>query len=129
MLKGKKIALVIVEMIIICLTFGCISSYATEPQVIPIKNSVSTNSNNKSKTDDNTSNENKSKENNTNIETISTKTKNTSNTSNYANTNKNATNKSELPYAGSDSSIVFVGLALAASAVYAYKKITDYKNV
>ena len=46
--------------------------------------------------------------------------KNTSkNTSSYNSTGK-------LPYAGSDSTVIFVVIALAASALYAYKKVSDY---
>lgn len=52
---------------------------------------------------------------------------NKTNTSKYNNTNTN-TNKaaSKLPYAGSNSSMVFVVVALIASAIYAYKKVSDY---
>ena len=51
-----------------------------------------------------------------------------SNTSKYtnSNTNKNVNSATKLPYAGSNSSIVFVGVALVASALYAYKKVSDY---
>ena len=38
------------------------------------------------------------------------------------NTNKTA----KLPYAGTNSSVVVVVIALAASAIYAYKKVSDY---
>lgn len=52
---------------------------------------------------------------------------NNTNTSKYNNTNTN-TNKaaSKLPYAGSNSSMVFVVVALVVSAVYAYKKVSEY---
>lgn len=65
-------------------------------------------------------------------------TRNTNRTSNNTNTNTNGTNtnknesntnstkKSKLPYAGTNGTVVFIVVALAASAVYAYKKVSDY---
>lgn len=50
---------------------------------------------------------------------------NKTNTSKYNNTNTNKA-ASKLPYAGSNSSMVFVVVALVASAIYAYKKVSDY---
>ena len=49
--------------------------------------------------------------------------KSTNNSSNY---NKSTTNSSSLPYAGASTSVVFVIVGLAASALYAYKKVSDY---
>lgn len=138
MLKGKKIIFVIVEMIIICLALGCVSSFATDVKTITPKNVNTSNSNNTNTTKDdedntnkNTNNSNKNS-NNTNTNTNSNKVNSISNnSSNYSNTNKNASNSSKLPYAGKEgtASIVFVGIALAASAAYAYKKISEYKNI
>lgn len=48
---------------------------------------------------------------------------NTANTSNYA---SNKANTTKLPYAGTNSSMVFFALAFMGSAIYAYKKITEY---
>lgn len=138
MLKGKKIIFVIVEMIIICLALGCVSSFATDVKTITPKNVNTSNSNNTNTTKDdedntnkNTNNSNKNS-NNTNTNTNSNKVNSISNnSSNYSNTNKNASNSSKLPYAGKEgtASIVFVGIALVASATYAYKKISEYKNI
>ena len=47
---------------------------------------------------------------------------------NKANTNANA-NNSAIPYAGVDYSVVAVIVVCGASAVYAYKKIRDYKSL
>lgn len=59
---------------------------------------------------------NKTNSNKTNTNT------NKTNTSNY-----NSTGSSKLPYAGTGTtSVVLVALAFAGSAVYAYKKVTDY---
>ncbi len=142
MLKGKKIIFVIVEMIIICLALGCVSSFATDvktitPKNVNTSNSTNTNTNsNTTKDDENNANKNtnnsNTNSNNTNTNTNSNKVNSISNnSSNYSNTNKNASNSSKLPYAGKEgtASIVFVGIALAASAAYAYKKVSEYKNI
>lgn len=133
MLKGKKLMFVIVEMIIFCLALGCISSYAAEVKTITPKNTTTSNTSNTLNTvDEDEEEENTNKNTNSNTNTNKNKVNSISNrnSSNYSNTNKNASNSSELPYAGEgNSSIVFVGIALAASAVYAYKKISEYKNI
>ena len=55
---------------------------------------------------------------------------NTANTANkVTNTNSSryeTTNSTKLPYAGSNTSIIFVVLAFVASAAYAYKKVSEY---
>lgn len=138
MLKGKKIIFVIVEMIIICLALGSLSSYATEVKTITANTSKNTNTANTSTTtddeeDEENTNKNSNKNTNKAINTNSNKNTNKVNSissSNYSNTNKNVSNSSELPYAGEgNTSIVFVGIALVASAAYAYKKISEYKNI
>ena len=130
MLKGKKLMFVIVEMIIFCLALGCISSYAAEVKTITPKNTTKANTSNVVEEDEEAEEENTNKNTNKNTNTNKVNSISNRNSSNYSNTNKNAANKSELPYAGEgNSSIVFAGIALAASAVYAYKKISEYKNV
>lgn len=53
--------------------------------------------------------------------------KNETNTNkNESNTSTNSTKKSKLPYAGTNGTVVFIVVALAASAIYAYKKVSDY---
>ena len=53
--------------------------------------------------------------------TSNTKTNNT-----VKNTNTNSKASGSLPYAGTNTSVVFVVIALVASALYAYKKVSDY---
>ena len=70
--------------------------------------------------DGNVVNENKNKNKNN-----SAKNNTANNTSNNANKNTN----SGIPYAGLDNSVTFVIIAFGISAVFAYKKIRDYKNI
>ncbi len=60
-----------------------------------------------------------------NITPVTNNAGNTTVTSSYRNLASN-TNTDGLPYTGSSYGIVFVILALAISAVYAYKKVSDY---
>ena len=46
--------------------------------------------------------------------------------SSYNNVANKSNTATGLPYTGSDSSIVFIVVALVGSAIYAYKKIRDY---
>ena len=48
------------------------------------------------------------------------------NVSSYNNIANKANNTAGLPYTGSGSSMIFIVVALAISAVYAYKKVRDY---
>ena len=66
--------------------------------------------------------------NNTPNNTVKNTVNNTATNNNVAknNTNRNSTT---IPDAGLDQSIVFVIAMFGISAVYAYKKIRDYKNV
>lgn len=66
--------------------------------------------------------------NNTVKNSVKNSTNNTATNNNVAknNTNRNSTT---IPDAGLDQSIVFVIAMFGISAVYAYKKIRDYKNV
>ena len=71
---------------------------------------------------------------NTNSNTSNTnKANNASNNANKANTNNNSSiyNNSNLPKTGVESSLPIAALVvvLGISAVYAYKKIKDYRNI
>ena len=55
-----------------------------------------------------------------------TNTNSNSTNKNESNTSTNSTKKSKLPYAGTNGTVVFIVVALVASAVYAYKKVSDY---
>ena len=126
-LRKEKILVSLVVITLMVLVFGSLTSLATTIQ--PNTNSSSntstntnTNSNSSgvsatvgSSSDDNESNTNRNNTANTNR----------NNSVNNANRNS-STNSSSLPYAGSGSSVVFIGIALVASALYAYKKVSDY---
>ena len=96
----EKMLVSLVVVMLVALVFGSISSLATT-----IKPSSSTNTAGNTAAEDNTVGA-------------------AVNTNKATNTNTNKASK--LPYAGSDSSLIFVVIALSASAVYAYKKVSDY---
>ena len=91
--------------------------------------SSNTNSNNTSgNTNTGNKNSNTNTNTNTNSNTNNTKAnKNTNNSSIYNNTNKNT----DLPKTGIEDSIpvALLVVVFGISAVYAYKKINDYKNI
>ncbi len=51
------------------------------------------------------------------------------NTANNTSNNANKNTNSGIPYTGLDNSVTFVIIAFGISAVFAYKKIRDYKNI
>lgn len=124
MLKKGKLLVSLVMLMLIVWTVGSVSSLATDiagsnttntPVIQTITAAPANNTTN------NTTN-NAVNNTNTNIQSISGTVKNnTVNSSSY-----NTTNSTRLPYAGSNSSVIFIVLAFAASAVYAYKKVTEY---
>lgn len=63
---------------------------------------------------------------NTNVTTISGTVNTVKNTTNTNSSRYETTNSTKLPYAGSNTSIIFVVLAFVASAAYAYKKVSEY---
>ena len=134
--KKEKILVSLVVITLITLVFGSIYSLASTPLIADTNTST---------TDENTTGavNNQASNTNTNTNTGSSNssaivgsTVNTNtNTNSNTNTNRNAlanntarntTNSSKLPYAGTNSSVIFVVIALAISALYAYKKISDY---
>lgn len=129
-LVKEKMLVSLVLVILAIMVFGSVDSLATV--IRPTTDGNTTNTANT--TVDNTVGAAGSNTTNTNTNTnkanaisSSVGSANKTNTSKYNNTNTN-TNKtaSKLPYAGSNSSMVFVVVALVASAVYAYKKVSDY---
>ncbi len=59
--------------------------------------------------------------------TTNAATNNSGTSSSYRNVAQNvSTSKDDLPYTGSSYGVVFVIVALVVSAVYAYKKVSDY---
>lgn len=136
-LKKEKILVSLVVITLITLVFGSIYSLATTPLITgestsdgnttgAVNNEANNTANNTNtsggaivgSTVNNTAND---AANNTN-NTVNNTAGNTSNNT----TNKTSTNSSSLPYAGTNSSVVFIVVALVASALYAYKKVSDY---
>lgn len=136
--KKEKILVSLVVITLITLVFGSIYSLASTPLIADTNTSA---------TDENTTGAVNNQASNTNTNTntgsssstaivgstVNTNTNTNSNTNTNTNRNtlanntvKNTTNSSKLPYAGTNSSVIFVVIALAISALYAYKKISDY---
>lgn len=136
MLKSVKVKVLVslVLVVMVAMVVGNVVSLATEPTLtINTGNSVGVQI-----TTGNTNTENKASNTNTKGTSISATVgatnnaaKNTNvnaNTNKTTNTNKatNTNKTAKLPYAGTNSSVVVVVIALAASAIYAYKKVSDY---
>lgn len=130
MLNSKKILVSLVVITLLAITFGSVKSLATQPIVANVTTSTTpannttgavtiTTSNNTVSNTANTAANNTVATNNATNNAVNKIT----NTSSYNTTN---TTKKSLPYAGTDSTIVFIVLALVISAVYAYKKVLDY---
>lgn len=123
----EKVLVSLVVVLLVAVTIGNVVSLATEPTVTINP----TTGNNVGVTITTDSNKNTNANTNSLSATVGAANTNkaNTNTNKAANTNKANTNTnkaSKLPYAGADSSLVVVVIALAASAVYAYKKVTDY---
>lgn len=123
-LRKEKLLVSLIVVLMIALTVGNITSLATAPQITAtIGGNTNKNSINSALSSNNTVNVGAS-------EAVSADVNNTSNKTNTNKTNSNKTNtnrvSSSLPYAGTNGTVVFVVIALAASAIYAYKKVSDY---
>ena len=129
MLNSKKILVSLVVITLLAITFGSVKSLATQPIVANVTTSTTPANNTTGAVTITTSNNTVNTANTAANNTVATNntTNNAvnkiTNTSSYNTTN---TTKKSLPYAGTDSTIVFIVLALAISAVYAYKKVLDY---
>ena len=135
-LKKEKILVSFLVITLITLVFGSIYSLATTPLIQgnsssdgntawAVNNTVENATNN---TSNNTANNTNNSVGSSIVgSAVSNNTANntTNNTANNT-SNNTSTNSSKLPYAGTNSSIVFVVIALAVSALYAYKKVSDY---
>lgn len=127
-LKKEKILVSLVVMVLVACVFGNIASLATAPIIANTASGNTVGAANN--TTNNTAN------NAANVGSISATVGSGNNTANNTNSNTNrtsnnstnntSTNSSRLPYAGTDSSVVFIVIALVASALYAYKKVSDY---
>ncbi len=121
-LRKEKLLVSLIVILMVVLAIGNVTSLATAPTI------TATGGNNK-----NTINAALSSNNAANVgasESVSAGVNNSSNKTNTNKTNSNKTNtnrvSSSLPYAGTSGTVVFVVVALAASAIYAYKKVSDY---
>ncbi len=124
MLKNEKFLVSLVVVTLFALVLGTLTSFATEVsndntsagtiKITPTTSSTAAN---------NTANTVAAVNNTANNTANRVVNNTTNNSSNY---NKSTTNSSSLPYAGASTSVVFVIVGLAASALYAYKKVSDY---
>lgn len=130
-LKKEKILVSLVIIALLALVVGNVYSLATTPTITAGTGAVNENKNEENTNTNTNSNTNNggsisakvgATNNNTNSNKTNTNTNNTANTSKYNNTN----NAGKLPYAGTNSSLIFVVIALGVSAIYAYKKVSDY---
>ncbi len=133
-LRKEKILVSLVVITLVALVFGNISSLATAPVITPSTSGGNTENTTGAVSDGNNENTN------ANVNTSGSISATVGASSNGAvnstvpanneakNTNRNTNNtlSSKLPYAGSSSSVVFIVIALVASALYAYKKVSDY---
>lgn len=141
-LKKEKILVSLIAIVMIALVVGNVYSLATEDNnegsgSLTLTNTSKNNTANTSNKATNNAENNTAgnigadvgatnkdnKANNTTNNTTNNVVNNTNSSRN--NTNKNAATTG-LPYAGSNSSIIFIVIALGVSAVYAYKKVSDY---
>ncbi len=117
----EKLLLSLVVVLMIALAIGNVTSLATAPQITATTGK--TNNTNSALSTNNAANVGAT-------ESVSAAGNNTSNKTNNTNSKSNKTNtnrvSSSLPYAGTNGTVVFVVIALAASAIYAYKKVSDY---
>lgn len=133
-LKKEKILVSLVVITLITLVFGSIYSLATTPLIqggsSSDENTTGAVSNETNNTTNNTANNAGSGIVGSTVNSNNTSSNNTTNNTANNTTNNTAkntsTNSSKLPYAGTSSSVIFIVIALAVSALYAYKKVSDY---
>lgn len=133
-LKKEKILVSLVVITLITLVFGSIYSLATTPLITGESTSDGNTTGAVNNEANNTANNTNtsggaivgSTVNNTTNDVANNTANNTARNTSNNTTNKTSTNSSSLPYAGTNSSVVFIVVALVASALYAYKKVSDY---
>lgn len=129
MRKSKIIASLV---LILCVVFllGTMAVYAADSTPTTITTITTTSGNNTVENEVENEIENAVTTNNTTNKITSIGTSTTNNTANRlgstATTENKTTTDENLPYTGSNYSIVFVIVALGISAVYAYRKVTEY---
>ena len=140
---GKsKILVSLIAIILMVVLFGNVYSLATEENTSnPVTITATTDTTGATNTNTNTSTNTNTNTNSQNITTntanvanVSASANNTTNnttnntannTSTYNNTNS-VSNSSNLPYTGTNSKGIVLMIVFALSAVYAYKKVSDY---
>lgn len=137
---GKsKILLSFIAIVLMIVLFGNIYSLATEENATntvtitattDTTGATNTNTNSTSNTNSanitaNNANVSASANNTTNNTARNTTNNTANNTSTYNNTNS-VSNSSNLPYTGTSSKAILLIVVFAISAVYAYKKVSDY---
>ena len=127
-LKKEKILVSLITILMIVLVVGNVYSLATDSNTgIQLTQSNNNTANtNKASNTANTNANIGAEVGATNTNSSKNNTSNTNKVSNNAvkNTNTNTNSSaSKLPYAGSNTSIIFIVVALGVSAVYAYKKV------
>lgn len=128
MRKEKLLVSIVIMMLIFMISV--IPTFAASASNNVVTITANPTNNTSTADDENTANDNSSNNANTNATQI---TPNTNSASTYNNlttptTNSTNTTKSdELPYTGTSGHvIIFVIIAFVASAIFAYKKVTDY---
>lgn len=121
MLSSKKVLVSLIVITLLVVAFGSINSLATSITAdVNSGNSVGTIT-----ISGNTASASNTQKNDTVNNVVNNVVNRITNSSSYNTTNTN-TVKSSLPYAGTNSSAIFVVIALAISAIYAYRKVSDY---
>ena len=133
--EKSKILLSMVVTILMVVLLGNIYSFATDnntnnPVTITAAtdnntNTNNTNTNTNSNTNTNTNTNVANPANNVTTPIVSTSNNTANNVSVYNNTNA-VSNSSNLPYTGNSSKTIVLVVVFAISAVYAYKKVSDY---
>ena len=132
--KTKLMKVFLVILVSVALVFATTSVFAADntsgfTDITNTLNNTNTNNSNSNTNNTNTNNAN-TNTNNTNANNANTNTNNTNANTNNA-VNSSSYNNTNLPKTGiaETGSVVCIVFALAVSAIYAFKKILDYKNV
>ncbi len=124
-LKKEKLLVSLVVITLIALVFGSINSLAASIKPAnETTNEASGEDNTVGAVNNTNSNTNAANRISSTVNSVENNT--TNNTANNASSSRNTNRSESLPYAGTNSTIVFVVIALVASALYAYKKVSDY---
>ena len=132
MKKGKMIVSFVLMMVVLVIcassVFATDGSNTNTPTPITITGNSSRNTTN-NVTTNNTATNNAPTQITANTSSNNSANNASSSVSSYNNSSNNsntASNSQGLPYTGTSYSIVFIIIALVVSAIYAYKKVSDY---